>query len=128
MNTIFSQSLVPLISRPTRITDSSATLIDNIFLSSPSNLKAGTIVADISDHFPIFVLIRSMFSVPQISDSHRSIFRMINDDNLQKFGDRLAGLDCDAELGDCDANAAPGRLNDLLMSHFDVCCLSLIHI
>ena len=50
-------SLCPLINRPTRITNSSASLIDNIF-SNAINCKLVSCLfyTNISDHLPIFVL------------------------------------------------------------------------
>ena len=51
-------SLLPVISIPTRITDSSATLIDNIFVNcSNHTLKSGVIYYDVSDHLPIITQI-----------------------------------------------------------------------
>ena len=49
---------MPTITRPTRITSESATLIDNIYVSGNKldNLLSGILVADISDHFPIFLI------------------------------------------------------------------------
>ena len=35
LNTSYSPSLLPIISKPTRITDNSATLIDNLFNNKP---------------------------------------------------------------------------------------------
>ena len=48
---------MPTITRPTRITSESATLIDTIYVSGNrlEYLRSGILVADISDHFPIFV-------------------------------------------------------------------------
>ena len=48
--------LFPLINTPTRITESSATLIDNIFSNDLDGLTNGIqciLVTDISDHFPV---------------------------------------------------------------------------
>ena len=55
----FSAGLVPTITRPTRITHETATLIDNLYVSGKSivNLHSGILVADISDHFPVLVFI-----------------------------------------------------------------------
>ena len=50
-----SYSLYPSITRPTRITSKSATLIDNIFKNSHSKHIAGIILTDISDHLPTFI-------------------------------------------------------------------------
>ena len=56
---IFSAGLVPTITRPTRITSESNTLIDNIYISGNrlDTLQSGILIADISDHFPIVVFI-----------------------------------------------------------------------
>ena len=56
-DTIYSYGLVPLITRPTRVTETSATLIDNIFTNksiSCGKPMYGILVSDISDHYPIF--------------------------------------------------------------------------
>jgi exonuclease III len=54
----FSQSLFPVINKPTRITNSSATLIDNIFssINFTTNSQSGILMWDISDHFPVFLI------------------------------------------------------------------------
>ena len=50
-----SNTLYPLISKPTRITSSSATLIDNIFTNNLEyNMVSGIFYADLSDHLPVF--------------------------------------------------------------------------
>ena len=56
-NIFYSYYLLPVnavITQPTRVTDHSETLIDNIFVSKPGNIISGNIVSDLSDHFPIF--------------------------------------------------------------------------
>ena len=58
-NGIFEHGAIPLITRPTRVTKTSATLIDNILtncLFEISSIK-GIIKTSISDHFPIFAAI-----------------------------------------------------------------------
>ena len=57
INTIFSLGLHPKITRPSRITAHSATLIDNILTNVlEDNIVSGLLVNDISDHLPIFVV------------------------------------------------------------------------
>ena len=57
LETFFADCLLPTITRPTRITSESATLIDNIYVSGNrlEYIRSGILVADISDHFPISV-------------------------------------------------------------------------
>ena len=57
---IFEKVAIPIINRPTRISEHSASLIDNILTTDIFNnsLKKGIIKSDVSDHFPIFFSIR----------------------------------------------------------------------
>ena len=56
-NQFSSSGYMPLITKPTRITKSTATLID-IFTNNLSKMEHlnGTLLNDISDHFPIFTI------------------------------------------------------------------------
>jgi len=50
-----THGFLPLITKPTRVTHASCTLIDNILSNSCNNtLESGVILNSISDHFPIF--------------------------------------------------------------------------
>ena len=54
---LYSHAFLPLMNPPTRITQNSATIIDNIFTYNIRELECGQngiLVTDISDHFPIF--------------------------------------------------------------------------
>ena len=52
---VFSLGLYPLIIKPTRITATSATIIDNIFTNNiKCKIESGILVSDITDHLPIF--------------------------------------------------------------------------
>ena len=53
---LYSFGLHPVITRPTRITGHSKTLIDNIFTTNLSNIHSGLIINDLSDHLPIFLI------------------------------------------------------------------------
>ena len=53
LDMMYSNTFFPLITRPTRITSHSATLIDNIFQNSlETNLLSSLLFTDISDHLP----------------------------------------------------------------------------
>ena len=57
LESMFSHGLLPVITRPTRIHHTSATLIDHIFESNHSGRHiAGIIVCSLSDHFPTFYI------------------------------------------------------------------------
>ena len=58
-----SFSLLPQIIFPTRVTNSSETLIDNIFFdSSNSKTCSGNLTWNISDHYPQFLMIKKYLS------------------------------------------------------------------
>ena len=55
MESSFSFGLLPVITKPTRVTPTSATLIDHIWVHNKSKIHtAGIILSHISDHFPTF--------------------------------------------------------------------------
>ena len=57
---IFERVAIPIINRPTRISEYSASLTDNILTTDifTNSLKKGIIKSDVSDHFPIFFSIQ----------------------------------------------------------------------
>ena len=56
LSSMISHSFFPIIRNPTRITESSISLLDNIFTNCiRNNFSAAIIYSDISDHFPIAV-------------------------------------------------------------------------
>ena len=82
---ITSNGFLPIITRPTRLSATSATLIDNIFTDNildASTSFQGLFVTDLSDHYPIFHIDRQkkvkeseMFMYERIfSPSNRDLF------------------------------------------------------
>ena len=54
---LYSNNFLPLITKPTRLTDHSSTLIDHIYTNAPiQNTTSGIALADISDHLPVFCI------------------------------------------------------------------------
>ena len=61
-NLLTAASFKPLITKPTRITETSETLIDHIWTNNLSNTSANKshiILTDISDHLPCITIIKS---------------------------------------------------------------------
>ena len=62
LDSLASNSFIPLILQPTRIINHSNTLIDNIFSSAiDPDIISGNLTATISDHLPQFAIIPNMF-------------------------------------------------------------------
>ena len=58
INTMVSHYLLPYILHPTRVTDHSSTVIDNIFSNiTDFDTKGGNILCDIGDHFPQILIV-----------------------------------------------------------------------
>ena len=57
IDSLYSYAMFPLIIKPTRFGDKSATLIDNIFTNDKCNtVKNYILIDDISDHLPVFTV------------------------------------------------------------------------
>ena len=58
LNLLFQKSFIPVINKPTRVSRNNATIIDHINTNHFLNnyMHSGITTADISDHFPIFLI------------------------------------------------------------------------
>lgn len=93
VNTMAQYGMYPVISRPTRITSHSATLIDHIFINDvPAVTKSGIITIDISDHIAPFVNVlidREKINIFEDSQTNRQM----TDDNLCYFKNEIKTVD-----------------------------------
>ena len=93
LDPMFSNSFIPLINKPTRITPKSATLIDNIFANEYDNehkYMTGIHTTDISDHYPIFHISLNQ-NKPKEEDYQ--MIRLINGSNLEKYANDIQNHD-----------------------------------
>ena len=59
LDMLYSSNLLPVITKPTRITSHTATLIDHIYTNASTDQTiSGIVTMDISNHLPTFCLIR----------------------------------------------------------------------
>ena len=71
---MYASSFYPLITKPTRITKYTATLIDNIFVNNVSKIcKKGIIISDLSDHLPIFCTTNQAFETTTQTEKNKRI-------------------------------------------------------
>ena len=60
INNTFSQTFVPVITKPTRVTHTSSTLIDHIYTNNvTSTSHSGIIITDMVDHFGTFYVLEN---------------------------------------------------------------------
>ena len=88
-HTMQALSLIPTISKPTRITGTTCTLIDNIFVSNLNNFKSGSFVVDISDHLPIFIIYENYF-LPEAQITQTIKYRKITENTLCELRQALS--------------------------------------
>jgi hypothetical protein len=100
LETMFSFSMYPLINKPTRVTMSTATLIDNIYCDNvlDHNFMNGILITDITDHFPVFTI---NITAQTKEDPILCITRSYNSDQIKNFKNKLQLLDWNSVL-QCD--------------------------
>ena len=105
LNQMFSSSFYPLISRPTRITDTSATLIDNIFVNDiKETFKCGLLFTDISDHLPVFQITRKAQAIN--TNYKRVKYRQVNKESINNLCLALENEDWISICNDVDPQEA----------------------
>lgn len=92
LNNLGSQFFSPHILQPTRITDHSATLIDNIFFNSLAHHTiSGNIIYDISDHLPNFLININRYSaMPKNFKLYRRDYSNFNKEQFLSFKWKLS--------------------------------------
>ena len=79
INLLFSCNLFPLISKPIRITNTSTTLIDNIYVTNNlTATHANILYAEILDHFPIYAIFPLSINTPR---EHNILYRDMSSKN-----------------------------------------------
>ena len=111
LNSLFSHSHWPLITRPTRVEGSSSTLIDNIITNNierkPQFLN-GILLNDISDHYPVFHICKTISSTDHDKPLIRRLF---NASNERKFVDMIKEEDWDSLIVDDTEQSCKSFIN-----------------
>ena len=90
-----SHYYLKLITIPTRVTQSSATLLDNIYTTDPMSGQNGVLTSDFSDHFSIFTIRQNM--EPKIPDKYR-YKREFTNKNISKLNKQFKKIDWNSTL------------------------------
>ena len=94
---LFALGFLPMITKPTRITAHSATLIGNIFTNNTTlSSRSGLIISDISDHLPIFSIVfghylckdSNSFTIRDTSEIRVNEFRLKLENTKWDFSDQ----------------------------------------
>ena len=118
---MFSQSFIPYITKPTRVTSRSATLIDNIFTNDIVDNEyvfSGLLYNDVSDHFPVFYIDYSCCSQKPTPSVKRRIY---SEDNISKFNSALSVRDWDDIMSMNDAQQAYTHFHNVYSDLYNTC-------
>ena len=118
---MYTHSLFPNITKPTRIYGKSSTLIDNIFsndLLGTTQTLSGILETDISDHYPVFHIVdMSLYPKENLYQKCRSV----TDENTSKFMDALNSQDWTNILSCSDAQKAYTSFHVELSRLYNAC-------
>ena len=84
LDAMVSSNFVPLITRPTRITADSSTLIDLIFSNMQPFPESGIVMTDVSDHFPVFARVPIDLKIEHPNNQYHPKYNY-NKVNYKKF-------------------------------------------
>ena len=121
-NCLMTYNYVPSITLPTRITDTTITLIDNIFMKiNKKNVNdkvlSGNIYSDISDHLPNFITIQSHKST--FTENFQKKVRIYGEKNIEKFVNRISNIDWSDFFNSDDVNHMVEFFYNNYSTHFE---------
>ena len=115
-----SANLIPSIMKPTHVTTSSATLIDNIFVrtSLPEALKSGIVVDNTSDHFILITEIANPCVTHCEPESYTT--RKLGVTEINKISSSLDGINWKDRLLNKTADEAFNDFHDTLLHTMNI--------
>ena len=114
-------NFIPTITLPTRISHSSTTLIDNIFVRLlnkllDNKLFSGNFFTDLSDHLPSFCIIEGFRN----TKLDRPFIRFYSQHNFDNFIQSLESLDMSSIYNNSDVNIAYSNLIEIVQSQHNI--------
>ena len=122
---LFKFNVLSTINKPTRVTKTSATAIDNIFINNylETTFETGIFMTDISDHFPVFIKVKSLKAM---TDCHSKIIhlkkRNLKMSNTNKLTNRLKQETWNNVYKSEDTNGAYNAFLSTFLEHFNETC------
>ena len=121
-----NHGFIQIISRPTRVTDHSATLIDHVYSNKICNVLSSSVITfDISDHLATLTTIsldanfdNSQRPANRRNDTEQCEFRMFNEANNEKFKQLITDENWDI-LDGLDAEAQYTAFVDIYNKHYN---------
>ena len=104
LDTMMDFDMIPTITRLKRITNSTATLIDNIYIIGKiqHNYESHLILSDISDHLPSLLLLKQTKVKDRTPIEFES--RNLNEDKIMQINNELWSIDWNGQLNSNNCN------------------------
>ena len=122
---LYSKGMYPLITKPTRITSTCATLLDNIFTNEYRLIsKSGVLICDVSDHLPVFQI--CSYNVDDCTDrkteSRFAYKRHVDECSMTNFINEIANVNWETIERENDPNIAYDLFIEKVTQLYDTCC------
>ena len=121
VDTMYSHYFVPTISKPTRVTQRSCTLIDNIFgnnFSNDTDSLSGILYTDVSDHYPVFHI---DYTNSNETSSKTFKKRVYSVENMHRFANTLSTKNWDDVMDNTDVKSAYNMFHDDICTVYNTC-------
>ena len=90
LDKLYTNNILPIITKPTGLTDHTAMLIDLIYTNCLQNFTAGIRTVDITDHLPVFCIVRTQ---PTRYNSNKKYFQDYSKVNKDLYLDDIKLID-----------------------------------
>ena len=120
-----SHGLVQLVSRPTRITDSSATLIDHVYTNNVDNvISCNILTLDLSDHLAIHTKLSlnsncNRLIIDKQTANKKKEFRIFNEASSCQFESLINSETWEEINDDMDAQAQYDKFNEIYTRNYN---------
>ena len=121
INTTTNHGFIQTISRPTRITDHSATLIDHIYTNQIHDIAStGILTLDISDHLGTYISIPTHKRMPDIHDDQDlPVYSQINTENLSQFKEYIKNETWSEVMAESNTQTRYDKFIETYTKHYD---------
>ena len=120
MNMMRAYFFRPIITRPTRFKENTATAIDHIWVNSETKIEGHIFYCDITDHCPVYCRIN--LPIIEKNEKIRMKFRDMSQTNKRKFNNMINNMNWSHHLNNItDTNKQTSKLIELLDTCYDLC-------
>ena len=118
---MYTYAMCPVIRRPTRVSNFSATLLDQIWTNDCMFRDSGIIRTHITDHYTVFVTVDVPKRDNDRTDSTTVKFRKFSEINKTRFRERLSALHWEEIFANFDVITAYDQFYTTLFNIFNEC-------